>query len=83
MSLVQWNPLLSFCYFANKIRLIVSFCYHFPQVVLLLLFYIHLNVFDGKVEVVKAKEGDDDKHSECKERSEGPRKQLLEKKHIL
>ena len=51
--------------------------------VLLLLFYIHLNVFDGKVEVVKAKEGDDDKHSECKERSEEQRKQLLEKKHIL
>ena len=76
MSLVQWNPLLSFCYFANKIRLVVSFCYYF--MVLLLLFYIHLNVFDGKVEVVKAKEGDDDKHSECKERSEEQRKQLLE-----
>ena len=51
--------------------------------VLLLLFYIHLNVFDGKVEVVKAKEGDDDKHSECKESSEEQRKQLPEKNHIL
>ena len=51
--------------------------------VLLLLFYIHLNVFDGKVKVVKALEGDDDEHSERKERSEEKRKQLLKKNHIL